>query len=513
MVASRFKEILRQESNAPNQLRLTLSLMKEIDEADWVISDELALAKSGSQYSVLAAILGEYQSAPKKHRESIVSDILRRGLPLAHGFTSCTDLQSSLYLAPSEVRTCCKRFFVNGERRGDVVLQGVSTLRDSSLNLKEILKAKMRLIRALNQGDECACEGCPYSSFRQWGDRIPGPINYLSMEHHSVCNLRCSYCDDTYYGGARPSYDVEQTVSDLVRSELISEDTLVVWGGGEPVIDSQSDRMVQILSERSKKVRHRFLTNATRYSSVVANLMSSGQAQIVTSVDAGSEETFKVVRGRPGLAKVLENLKRYSDASEVGSLTVKYILTDANHSPDELRSFVELVDQYGLNKSTFQISADFKTEHVSEIVLNSAVFLFQALRRLNVGFVFIDDLIRQRLRGLTHLVSSFLEYGPREFVRSPDSDKGFFMLGAGQMTHLMLSDVAFRSRWRVLGVADSRAEMVAQKIAGFDVMSINELANESGAVLLSASQGVRQMHLAALENGVAESRIIRDLVL
>jgi len=33
---------------------------------------------------------------------------------------SCTDLQGSLFLAPDEIRTCCKRFFVNGEMRGDV---------------------------------------------------------------------------------------------------------------------------------------------------------------------------------------------------------------------------------------------------------------------------------------------------------------------------------------------------------------------------------------------------------
>ena len=33
---------------------------------------------------------------------------------------SCTALQSSIYLAPDELRHCCKRFFYKGEMKGDV---------------------------------------------------------------------------------------------------------------------------------------------------------------------------------------------------------------------------------------------------------------------------------------------------------------------------------------------------------------------------------------------------------
>ena len=33
-------------------------------------------------------------------------------------------------------------------------------------------------------------------------------IKYLSLEYHSVCNMRCVYCDDKYYGGLKENYNV-----------------------------------------------------------------------------------------------------------------------------------------------------------------------------------------------------------------------------------------------------------------------------------------------------------------
>lgn len=66
-------------------------------------------------------------------------------------FLSCQDIQNSVFLAPSSLRVCCKRFFVNGKRKGDVELL---TIKDptNDLSLKNIYEAKLRLIGEINSG-------------------------------------------------------------------------------------------------------------------------------------------------------------------------------------------------------------------------------------------------------------------------------------------------------------------------------------------------------------------------
>ena len=37
-------------------------------------------------------------------------------------YKSCKDLESSMYIAPNEIRSCCQRFFYKGKIRGDAKL-------------------------------------------------------------------------------------------------------------------------------------------------------------------------------------------------------------------------------------------------------------------------------------------------------------------------------------------------------------------------------------------------------
>ena len=55
--------------------------------------------------------------------------------------------------------------------------------------------------------------------------------------------------------------------------------------------------------------------------SLIAN-----KAMLTTSIDAGTVETFKKVRGIKGINKVFQNLKKYYSAAKKG-IIIKYILT------------------------------------------------------------------------------------------------------------------------------------------------------------------------------------------
>ena len=54
---------------------------------------------------------------------------------------SCDYLHHSIYLAPNELRNCCKRFFHKGKMKGDVKILNVDKFEDIDLekiNLKEL---------------------------------------------------------------------------------------------------------------------------------------------------------------------------------------------------------------------------------------------------------------------------------------------------------------------------------------------------------------------------------------
>ena len=63
---------------------------------------------------------------------------------------SCPSLHHSVYMAPDELRHCCKRFFVKGKMKGDVRIFRVKN--DEDINAEKILSAKRKLYNDINNG-------------------------------------------------------------------------------------------------------------------------------------------------------------------------------------------------------------------------------------------------------------------------------------------------------------------------------------------------------------------------
>jgi len=302
----------------------------------------------------------------------------------------CKDLAHSAYLGPSEVRACCKRFFVGGEQRGDVVL----LKQPAEFTPETILAAKLKLLDSINAGEETSCSGCPWLEFKNW-TKPAAKVSYLSMEQHSVCNLKCSYCSETYYGGQKPSYDVPK----LARA-LVKNGGTVVWGGGEPTVSPVFDLLAPVFSRRG--MTQRVLSNSVKFNHALSRLLADEKVELVTSIDAGTEETFAKIRGAYKLNSVLANLHSYAFVG--GSrVVVKYILTEGNTSNEELAAFVINLGKL-VKVCSFQISCDFRNEQASTEELKAMIFLFNALKDAGARCIFLDDLAQIRiasLRGLT----------------------------------------------------------------------------------------------------------------
>jgi organic radical activating enzyme len=322
-------------------------------------------------------------------------DILDEIKKVFSTYLSCKDLEQSLFLGPNEIRACCKRFFVSGEQKGDVVLLPAN----EKITYEDITKSKKSLVQEINTGTSTECSGCPYIDRYETSKRV-NQINYISFENFSYCNMRCTYCSPKYYGGAEAEYDSLSIIDQLFqRPDELSDQVHVVFGGGEPTLSPKFIEINSILKDNPKISKVRILSNSLKYNANVTKLIQNNKYQLVTSIDAGSQEMFTEIRQRGEIAKVFSNLKTYSHhLDDKQRLTVKYIITSQNYKTSELISYIELIKQYDLIDCLFQISCDFMVECPKTDMTIACYELSALLYEAGAQHVFFDDLIRDRIK-------------------------------------------------------------------------------------------------------------------
>lgn len=515
VVATRVREIVRLARSAEESAVLFAALYREC--AGTPLAAAGAVAAPVTKYQKIAARFLEVMrdaDLDARQRAAAVTAFMK---DIAGKSWSCVDLHHSAFLAPDQIRTCCKRFFVAGEMRGDVALMNVSGLSLPRPNARTILQAKRSLHTRINRADPCACDGCPFLEFKEWGPLERLDLKYLSLEYHSVCNLECAYCSDTYYGGAQAQYDVAGLVEDLRASGALEDCTTVVWGGGEPTVGKTFTPLIDKLVDWLPQAAHRVLTNAVKHSKTVERLLAEDRISITTSVDAGSEAVFEKVRGRPKLGRVMSNLRRYA-AVNADAVTVKYIFTDENCSLVEVRGFVGLVREYGLTGCNFQISSDFKRETVAQDAAVAMIAMYGLLTEAGCEVVFFDDLLRQRLsemqagagRGIRQALA---EAGFLHVLADSAAIPSFVIWGAGWLGRAFVEKSEFCRVSRVAYFVDSTPAKIGTSLMGHPIRDPSALLESDAPVAIAASQSFPAIYRKYREMGLDPQRLVRQLIL
>jgi glycosyltransferase involved in cell wall biosynthesis/organic radical activating enzyme len=305
---------------------------------------------------------------------------------------SCKDLKESIFFGPEEIIGCCKRFFFDNKMKGDIIL----LKNNSAINLKSIIDRKREVENLINSENFNECEGCPY--LKRFEKKEKDNINYISIENFTYCNMRCTYCSPKYYGGKDPLYDTNVILSELLESDYLSNDVHIVWGGGEPTLKPKFDLINEKLLSNDKISKIRVLTNSLKYSESLKNLSKNSKIRIVTSIDAGSNKKFKEIRGKGEILSVFQNLSTYNNSIfSPENLTIKYIITNDNFDSDELDEFIRLLKLYKFHNNFIQISCNFKFNIPNEKIIFSIYELAAKLLTNGFNYIYLDDLIRDRL--------------------------------------------------------------------------------------------------------------------
>ena len=474
-----------------------------------------ALPKTGFQtkYEMIFAF---FMNNQQKNNEEKVIDYLTE---IKNKLWSCFDLHNSVFLAPDEIRTCCKRFFYKNKLKGDVVLLKDNKNNANEFNYTNILKAKTSLLKEINRDNSEECRGCPFLKFDNWqGKPLENGIKYISFEYHSICNMRCSYCDDTYYGGKKASYNVESLVNEFKNNNAVNDVPYIVWGGGEPTLDKSFSQTLKILDkENLDKNKQRIITNSVKYMPEIFDLLNNDKAYIVTSIDAGRKETFKKVRGISQINTVMQNLKKYSQFNP-HNVIIKYIVLEENCSDKEITKFVELIKNHNLLKCNFQISCDFKSSKVTQKILLQICYLYCLLLEHNAELIFLDDLVWQRLTTLKQIdieliIKKLNSHNLSNHLMKLGEYKEIIIWGTGAQAQLITTKTSLLKETKISYFIDPREKTREKTFLNKTIYPPQKLKENSLPVLIAAVQSTPLIYKNYLDYNFNKELIIKKLTL
>ena len=431
-------------------------------------------------------------------------------------YKSCTNIESSLYVAPNEIRACCQRFFYKGKMRGDTKLLEIQNNKSPSIH--DITKARNKLLEEIQNDKNESCLGCPFISKELEKPIVNEKISHLSIEHHSVCNLRCSYCSETYWGGKRSKYNVVEFIKDLSENGALSDCKQVVWGGGEPTLDKTFEIIVnEIERYASPKLYHRVFTNAIRHHPAIETFLKKNLIKIVTSVDAGTEETFKKVRGRVKFKELFENLKRYASVNP-DRVTIKYILTDDNQNIEDLKGFAEECLENNLIECCYQVSMNYKKEDISIQYLKSILLLMSLMKKNGIKKFFCDDHISQRFKKLNDndrklIMNLIKDENLEDLILKVDQNNHLNIYGAGDIAKNITSKSILKEDKNFIKLFDSDTSKIGNKLNGLVIENPIEIKNNKNRIFISAAQAYDDVFSNLLSMNIDKKRIVSGIFL
>lgn len=169
-------------------------------------------------------------------------------------------------------------------------------------------------------------------------------ITILQIAAWNICNSRCIYCESDYFKDYEKyindynsfnrkfisHYDVYKSVKNMIDNEVLSKSARIDISGGEPTLYPRFGELLACLAEYGC-TNINILTNAIIYSPVIEQAIKLNSTSLVISVDAGSREIHKKVKGVSSYDLVWENIEKYQK-----------VMTEVNNKNNEMRHWIEL---------------------------------------------------------------------------------------------------------------------------------------------------------------------------
>lgn len=274
-------------------------------------------------------------------------------------FISCNKLNDTLTFFDHKISYCA-----NGNPAKKMAYPIILNNFDGNLDIENLIR-RIREDRFNLHNDKIieSCKGCPNLYEEKWEiDYSKYPkLGYINFADCGLCNSKCIYCKswtNTKFENGKYKPIIEEKFYNIIpiaekfkEKGMITKDTIIDFTGGEPTIyEFFEESLNYFLKFGTKKIL--IFSNAILFSEIILKGIKKGIITITVSVDAGSQNTHKIVKGVESYNNVYENLKKYAKAQKHKNQVIsKYIIIpEINDSFEEINLWIKKSIEIGINK-------------------------------------------------------------------------------------------------------------------------------------------------------------------
>jgi len=267
---------------------------------------------------------------------------------------NCDFLNTSLHFLSNNLRFCCAP--AHDGPNIDSRYPGAKNIFTALMKIRQQAVNEMKEHIAPKK-----CEGCIYlkeydldspllcvdNIERQDSEPL---ISNIIINHFQQCDCYCIYCPiqmTTKMIVTEPQksdyYDLYPIIKQFYKEKLIDKENLKVefQGGSIGVLKEFAD-LVNIFVENGVK-EIKFFTNGIKFMPEIVEASEKTKVVIITSIDAGTRETFKRIKILDKFDIVVENLRQYRAKCKNIEMYTKFVLMEKiNDSKEELNNFLKL---------------------------------------------------------------------------------------------------------------------------------------------------------------------------
>lgn len=304
-------------------------------------------------------------------------------------YKSCDLIEHGIDFAQDGITFCCRKTDENG-----CFHYFMKDYNGGEINLREFFKLKRAFRDKMQTGEGIPqCNGCEFLVEKDYDDC--DYISILNFNEGNKCNLGCVYCAKTLGQTCEnEEYNVYPLIKELAREGYLRDGGYTTFASGEPTLSPDFEKLLQTLIDEGM-TDIRVLTNGVIYSEAISYGLRMKTVSIDISIDSGSAELFRWIKGKDLYYEVWDNVEKYVKSQYSPELVrVKYIIIpEINDNKEEIIKFLDEAVFRKVKNVAFDIEMNWFDEnknYIPEYIKELIKFTKEEAEKRGLNYSAID---------------------------------------------------------------------------------------------------------------------------